>query len=304
MSDALQPWQAVLGRKKPARGVAARDFKQPRRFGTARLAELQLGLKNLLPTLERKVSESAGLAAGLELAGLGEADADALFAANEPLCVQRFRCQKAPAWLVWTPAAAVEAVEAILGARSAPAGAAGAARALSPTEVRIANQLLAEIVRAVTGLLGIAVTDFVMVQVASELGSWREAGADAQAHRFEVRLDLDLGGHTSTLRIYLPGVEGEKDLAEPALEELPAHLEQVEVELSACLSGCEISLDQLLALEEGDVIPLEARLGDPTTLCVEGLTLARARLGSHRGRLAVRIERLSVQPETASASRA
>ncbi|NOT32105.1 MAG: hypothetical protein HOP15_16785 [Planctomycetes bacterium] len=302
MSDALQPLQAILGRKKPARGVAARDFKQPRRFGAARLAELQLALNNLLPALERKVSESAGLAAGLTLAGLGEADADALFAANEPLCVQRFRCQKAPAWLVWTPAAAVETVEAILGARSVPTGA--AARALSPTEVRIANQLLAEIVRAVTGVLGLATADFVMVQVASELGSWREAGADAEAHRFEVRLALDLGGHASTLRIYLPGVEGEKELVEPALGELPAHLEQVEVELSACLPGCEISLDQLLALEEGDVIPLDARLGDPTTLCVEGLTLARARLGSHRGRLAVRIERLSVQPETASASRA
>ncbi len=298
----MRELQAVLGRKKPARGVAARDFKQPRRLGPVRLAELHLALKNLLPVLERKLSDSAGLPAGLELAALGEADAEALLANQiEPLCVQRFRCQRpsapaAPAWLVWDSAAAAEVVEAILGARSATAS----ARSLSPTEVRIANQFLSELVRAVTGVLGLAVSDFTLVQVTSELGSWREAGADAQSHRFEVRLELDLGGHASTLRLYLPGIEGDKEPVAAPLGELPAHLERVEVELSACLLGCEISLDQLLALEEGDVIPLEARLGDPTSLCVEGLTLAQARLGSHRGRLAVRIERLSVQPETAA----
>jgi flagellar motor switch protein FliM len=70
--------------------------------------------------------------------------------------------------------------------------------------------------------------------------------------------------------------------------------------MSVIRLGYEISLDQLLALEEGDVIPLDARLGDPTTLSVEGLTLAHARLGSHRGRLAVRIERLHVEPEPAA----
>jgi len=291
--------QAVLGRRKPARDVARRDFAQPRRLGPARLAELALALENLLPALEKKLAESWGLTAGATLAGLGEEDAEALFdGVAEPLCVQRFRCNKLPAWLAWEPDAAVAVVEAILGARGASAAAASA-RALSPTETRIANQLLSEIVRAVVGALGLAAADFALVQVASELGSWREAGAEAQSHRLEVRLALDLAGRTSTLRLYLPGIEAGKERALAPLGELPAHLERVEVELSACLAGCEISLDQLLALEEGDVIPLEARLGDPTTLSVEGLSVAQARLGSHRGRLAVRIERLSVQPEAA-----
>ncbi len=294
--------QAVLGRRKPAQGVAPRDFRQPRRLGPARLAELQLALKNLLPALEKKLGEQAGLPAALSLAGLGEADADALFAAAaEPLCVQRLRCNKAPAWLVWDSAAAARAVESILGARSTTAA---TARRLSPTEVRIANQFLAEVARAVTGVLGLATADFALVQVASELGSWREAGPEAQSHRLEVRLALELGGHASALRLYLPGIEGEKESAASVPAALPAHLERVEVELSACLAGCEISLDQLLALEEGDVIPLEARLGDPTTLSLEGLALAQARLGSHRGRLAVRIERLSVHPMSAAISRA
>jgi flagellar motor switch protein FliM len=295
VSDTIQPLLAVLGRKHAARGVAPRDFRQPRRFGLARRKELELALRNLLPALERKLTDTVGRPAGLTLAGLDEADAETLFAqATEPPCVLRFRAAKAPAWLGWDNSAAVEAVEGVLGAR----GATTVSRVLCPTEARIASQFLSEVVRAVAGALALAPSDFVLVQAMSELGSWREAGAEAQSHRLEVRLALELGGRASTLRLFLPGVEGGKEPVEAPLGALPAHLEQVEVELSACLPGCEISLDQLLALEEGDVIPLEARLGDPTTLSVEGLTLARARIGSHRGRLAVRIERLSVQPET------
>jgi flagellar motor switch protein FliM len=295
-SDSQRVRAVVLGRRKPAEGVATRDFRAPRRLGPARRAALELALKNALPALERKLFEAAGLATELKLVGLDEADADALFVgASEPLCVQRFRCPKALAWLVWEPSAAAAALEAVLGAR-APAG---SARRLSPTEVRIANQLLGEVVRAVCAALALAPSELTLVQARPELGSWREAGADAQSHRLEVRLELALAGQTSTLRLYLPGIQDEGAAAEPEVADLPAHLARVEVELSACLLGSALTLDQLLALEEGDVIPLEARLGDAAALRFEGLTLAEARLGSHRGRLAVRVERLSLHSEPA-----
>lgn len=295
MSQVAQELQAVLGRRKPAQNVAPRDFGQPRRLSPARASALRIALENALPALEKKLGESAGLPVGLRLALIGEVDAETLPAnVGEPPCVLRFRCQKAPGWLLWDAAAAAGAVEAVFGAQ----GGARAARRLSPTEVRIAGQLLSELVRAVSAVAGVTPADFAFVQVLSELGTWREAGPEAESHRVELRIELELGGQTSTLRLFLPGVDcGSAESAPLLPAALPGHLERVEVELSACLAGCEISLDQLLALEEGDVIPLEARLGDPTTLSVEGLTLAQARLGSHRGRLAVRIERLNVQPE-------
>jgi len=295
VSDVVPALEAVLGRRKTAQGVAARDFRQPRRMSEKRLAALHLALKNGLPALEKKLTETTGLRLALALGPLAEADAETILAsAGETPCVLRFRCQKAPAWCVWDPAAATGIVEAILGARGATAG----ARKLSPTEARIAVQLLSEIARSFAGALSLAVSDFALVQARAELGTWREAGAEAEPYRFEVPLEVRLGEGKSTLRLYLAGIASDESASrEEKLDELPAHLERVEVELSARLRGCELSLDQLLALEEGDVIPLEARLGDPTTLGVEGLTLARARLGSHRGRLAVRIERLCVQPE-------
>jgi flagellar motor switch protein FliM len=293
VSDAREI-QAVLGQQKSAQGVSTRDFRQPRRMSHARLAELRVALENGFPALERKLRELFGLAFTLGLDAFGEVDAEALFAAASATpCVLRFKSAGAPAWLVWDPAAAALVLETLLGAK----GAKPASRALSPTETRVAVQLLAEIVRAACAACGIAASDFALVQSTPELGTWREAGPAAESYRLEVRLELALGEHTSVLALYLPGVDSGKEAAAPALPEtLPAHLETVEVELSAQLAGCELSLDQLLGLEAGDVVPLEARLGDPTTLSVEGLTLAEARLGSHRGRLAVRIEHLNVQP--------
>jgi len=299
VSPATDTLLSVLGRARPrevvARGVTARDFARPKRFGRERTAALRLALKRLLPALERRLDEVAGLRVVFELGELTEVDAETLFARPaEPPCVLRFRCQKAPAWLVWESAAAVDVVEAIFGAQ----GSSGVARKLSPAETRVATQFLSEIVRAVAGALALAPADFAFVQAPPELGSWRDAGPEASAHRFEVQLVMTRGAQASVLRLYFPGVDpGAEEALAPLPAALPAHLERVEVELSACLEGCEISLDQLLALEEGDVIPLAARLGDPTRLCVEGLTLAQARLGSHGGRLAVRVERLSVNPE-------
>ena len=297
MSQAPSTIQAVLGRRRPAQGVTTRDFARPRRLSEKRLAALRLALENALPALEKRLLEVSGLRLGLGIAALAEADAETLLAsAPETPCVLRFRCQKAPAWCFWEPAAAAGVVEAILGAK----GAAAAERRLSPTETRIALQFLGEIARALAGVLGLApgglaLADLALVQAKPELGSWRDGGAEAESHRLEVDLALELGEETSTLRFYLPGIAGDERDARASLPEaLPAHLERVEVELSARLAGCEISLDQLLALETGDVIPLEARLDEPATLTIEGLTVAEARLGRHRGRLAVRVEQLRI----------
>ncbi len=271
----------------------ARDFRQPRRLGPERLRELERTLGNALPALERRLAENLGLRAGLALARLGEVDAESLFAAGEaPPCVLRGRIGSEPAWLVWSSSALVGAVEALLGGQQQ-----AVARKLTPTETKVATGLLSEIARAISAALGLSAVDLAFVQSAAELGSWREGGEGAERHRLDVELALTRGADASTLHLYLPGIAaGEAETPElPA--RLPAHLEEVEIELSARLAGCNLTLDQLLALEEGDVIPLGARLGDATTLCVDGLGVAQARIGSHLGRLAVRIERVEVRAE-------
>jgi flagellar motor switch protein FliM len=285
---------AVNTRPAPVRGAEARDFRRPQRMGRARLAALRVALENALPGLERALRQRAGLALALTLEGFGEVDADqALSQAGDPPCVLRFKGADGPAWLLWDSAAAAGVVEAILGT-----GGDSGPRRLSPTETRLAGELLAEVVRAVCALVGVACAEFALVQAPAELGTWREAGPGADAYRFEVRLALRQAERASTLRLFLSGVDpGAMEAAPTPLAELPGHLERVEVELSAELAGCELSLEELLALERGDVIPLQAHLDDLTLLRVEGLTVARARLGQHRGRLAVRIEQLDARAE-------
>lgn len=296
MSATQEQVRAVLGQGRAAGGaVRPRDFRQPQRMDRRRVRELSSALESALPALERRLAESFGLRVGLALERLGEVDCEALFAGlPQPLAVLRFRVQGEPAWLAWEPAALIGSVETVLGAK----GSAGTARKLSPTEVQVASSLLGEIARGVGSALELAASDFALVQAAPELGSWREGGEAAEPHRLEVQLAVKRGQQASALRVYLPGIARESSAeVEPLPAELPAHLQRLEVELSAQLGGCEVSLEALLALEEGDVIPLDARLGDPALISVAGLELARARLGSHRGRLAVRIERICVQRE-------
>ena len=70
-------------------------------------------------------------------------------------------------------------------------------------------------------------------------------------------------------------------------------LDDVEIDVAVRIDGCEVSLEQLLALEEGDVIPLDARVGTPAKVCVDGRVIGYGITGSKNGNLAVRIERLT-----------
>jgi flagellar motor switch protein FliM len=290
-------------RRKPTgtvqepRSASPRDFRSPRRLSAARVLELSTALENALPALERRLSETLGVRGELALEKLGEVDAGTLLdALAEPLVVLRFKVNGQPAWLVWEPASAVLVLESLLGSRADEAK----ARKLSAAETKIAATLLGEVARAACAALGFAAADLALVQTVPELGSWKDGGEGKEAHRLAVELALRRGDRAGALTLYLPGISGEGAEAPALPAALPAHLDAVEVELAARLEGCEIPLDQLLSLEQGDVIPLEARVSDPTRLCVEGLTLAFGRLGTKGGRLAVRIERIAALAERAA----
>ena len=59
------------------------------------------------------------------------------------------------------------------------------------------------------------------------------------------------------------------------------------------LASIDVPLTDLLELEVGDVIPLGVHTQTPVDIYVEDRSCAKGRMGSHLGRLAVRIEKLS-----------
>lgn len=70
-------------------------------------------------------------------------------------------------------------------------------------------------------------------------------------------------------------------------ESLREELQQAPVEIKGVLAEFPLSLRRVLALQAGDVIPIE--LPDEVTLCVEEVPSFRGEVGSHSGQLAVKI---------------
>lgn len=298
MQDELDPHQTealtqALGGRDVE--VSERDFRRPRRFSAKVREGLRRRVEVVLPHVEKAVN---GLLDGehtLQLDHVRETSAEGLFDDHEaPLAALSFEVDGDPGWLLWESQAAAGCVEAILGFPSENPQ----ARALSIVEVKILEQVLVPLAMELAGALDRKLERPRVVQSPDGLGSWRD-GKRLDAHRIELALGLmGEGGTPSSLRLFLPGVKPTAaENMDEDLQSLPGHLDNVAVDVCAQLMGCEVSLDQLLALEEGDVIPIESRVGDPALLTVEGLILARAAMGQHRGQLAVRIEKLENQVE-------
>jgi flagellar motor switch protein FliM len=291
VSAALDP-EEVQALLDPAgqprrREVVERDFRRPRRLSADGLERLRAAMRAAASGLSELLSDALGDDVEVELADASESSLeDALAALEDAPLLLAFELEGRPAWLAWQSGAAVAAVERVLGS-PAPAR---SARRLSRFEVRVASRLFGELARRVATALGREADGFRLVQERDEAASLR----DADPHRVRFTLAVRDARGESLIEALLPGLEQGAEASPTAAGAsipLPAHLRPVEVDLAVRLPGCELPLAELLALEEGDVIPLDTRVGDSFALTVEGEPFARVVLGRVRGRLAVRIER-------------
>ncbi len=296
MTEELDPLQAdaitqVLGGRDVE--VSERDFRRPRRFSPQVREGLKRRIDAVLPKTEAGITAILGSVHTLQLDHVRETSAEGLFDEMEaPLAALAFEMGGDPAWLIWDSLAAVTCVEQVLGCPTENPK----ARPLSMVEGKILEQLLTPIAQDLARSLDKEITNPRATQSPEGLGSWRD-GKRLDAHRLEISLGFLGPGSPSTLRLYVPGVKPSAGQMFEETDDLPGHLNNVVVDVSAQLIGCEVSLDQLLSLEKGDVIPIESRVGDPALLTVEGLILAKAAMGQHRGQLAVRIVQLENQVE-------
>jgi flagellar motor switch protein FliM len=317
-SPAVSAGTGTRGSDSPApagagvEAVAPRDFKRPRRLSKARVQELATRVRQVLPSLGQSLESSLGTSFSIDLASVSEADAAPLFESlSEPFTIARFRCNGQPGWIVWEPLAALAAVECILGDSGRPgtdgtSGTGPVARSLTRVEIRLLAQILGLVVERVSAALGVKSSETTIVAAKEDVGSWKDAPKDAEPHRLVLDLavsdraapasDGTTTRSASHVILYLPGF-GARVTGAPVVEgagapvrDLPACFDAVEVELSAALAGCEVPLSQLLALEVGDVIPCEVELGGSALVSVDGSSFARAVLGTHRGKLALRLQ--------------
>ncbi len=302
MSDvASKPTKAVATATRsasPGGEVTSLDFSRPHRLSEDSLAEIRKKLTKALPALQAHLKQSLGPGWSPEIEQVGEESADRFFervlqAGREPLVVCFWRLANDPASVSWERSAATLAVDAALGtpAGSGPAAPAGGRR-LSRIESRLIGDFLAGIVQRIASALGLQASGFEFLQDEQAIQEAAEEKRGLDPLRLEIALSIRGPNSSNTLWLHLGGFRPSASAAAQTPVKLPEHLEAVRVEVCARVGSSDVCLSQVLELEEGDVIPLETRLGEPAWISVEGKDFARARLGTYRGRLALKIEGL------------
>jgi flagellar motor switch protein FliM len=188
-------------------------------------------------------------------------------------------------------AGALELAELALGVADASSI---SMRELAPLEARIVERLLTQALARAAQAFGVAAKEPRFVSDRDELA--RVLRAEGDRRRVAVRVAIAIGSSHVVIHFLLAGVvpatrkTGAGALPRtPAKTLLPSEIATTRVELAAVLGEMEIMLQDLLALEAGDLIPLAVAPGEPITLRIEGETCGRARFGERDGRLAVRL---------------
>lgn len=289
--EALQPAPAQAA----APSVAERDFGQPRRLAPEALAEAARRVEGILAEAEQDLSRWLRAPIRLEFEGTAEVDARGIFTeAMDPLAVVRFQVDGQPGWLVWENPAGVAAVERVLGATDADEveGEGLPRRPLSRIECSVLLRLWTGSLQRLGKTLGLELTDLEAIGERRLAGSALDAESAPDLHRLAIQLEFIGGPLDSRLSIYLPVTPGSKLLpagARTSAKQLPAHLDRVPLDVSVELGRAELQLEDLLALEPGDVIPLDSLVAKPLGLEVDGRRVADVRLGRAHGRLAARL---------------
>jgi len=291
--------------------VVPRDFTEPRTLSADRIDRIQ-------KTLSARLQSMANLLAGplrghpvLAIGEVSEVNAQGLFDdLEDPFLIHGFHTAEQLGWVVWNPEAGRIASDLILSGPDLPPVEAEEEGAepedegpldpiLSRTERRVIAGMLDQVVGLILNEFGLDLQPGTIWQEPEELTTLEDLGPDADSRRLLIHLSFeDNGGNASDIRIYIPGIPGDESGSEDSEQAAaPSHLAPVQMSVDAVLGGTFVPLAELLGVEVGDVIPLDARLGDAITLEVEETTCAQGRFGAHEGLLAIQLDEVgSVLP--------
>ncbi len=288
-AEALQaPLEEALSTQNE---VLQRDFRRPMRMSAGQLGDLRALLQGSLASIDEFVGSALGEGTVCDLDDVSEVNAESILPQlSAPLAAARFSVGGQPGWATWQIGQALAAIGFILGEEPPEKL---EERSLSHVEKRILQGFFTGIVDAILGVFEAQLEGLALAREPYELGTWRDGDpAQADSHRLCVGIAIDGPVPRSVLRIYLPGFQstgvGINGSAQAAL---PQHLAPVDVRIHALLGRCDIPLADLMALEEGDVIPLDGEAGR-VQLTVENQACAHGRLGQRHGKYALRLDEI------------
>ena len=271
--------------------VVLRDFKAPRRLSKPQLESLGRRVEKILPDVSGHLS--------MWLRGPHRATVSAVVEAHsgiliegfvEPMRVLSFDTGSQLGFVAWDTVAMVSAVETALGASSV---AGVVSRELTSVEERVLSEILVRVVTQVAASMGVEAKNFRVLREKKELQLADDLSV-TDPQRIGVCLGISGAAGDSTLRIYFPAVKapelprpgGAKDAKKQGM---PTQFGEIDLEMRAELGSVIVALQDLLALEIGDVVVLDTKVGDPVVLTAEGVVRARGDLGRREGKLALRL---------------
>lgn len=280
--------------------VSLRDFSEPRTLSADRIARIRKTLSARLGAIANGLAGPLRGHPQLALGEIAEMNAHGLFDGFvRPFLVHGFLCNGQQGWLIWDTAAARTACDLIL---SGPTSAAAAGDntiqdagdpVLTRTERRVIASLLDSLVETIVSEFSLAIEPGEIWQEPEEMTTLEDLGPDADSRRMLVHLSFENeGSEPSDLRLYLPGIVDPEEETEALGDGAPHHLAPVDLDLSALLGGTEVPLAELLAIEVGDVIPLDSRIGETVAIEIEETICARGRFGAVDGRLTVAVDQV------------
>ncbi len=273
-------------------GIEPRDFRQPRRLSPEQLVRHKRTAQRAQLELGRLANATFRAPTTAEIVGVTEASMPEIVRSlNEPFAALLFECAGQPCWTIWDISVALSAVERMLGSterrETKP-------RPLSAVERSLMQTLLFKVTSLVAATYAIELKNPRYVQDFVSLYATQDGQEQGDPQRLCVQVGLQGEFASGTIRIYLGGAK----LLEPAgvaaakdklRTTLPAHISDLEVQLTAELASVELPLKDVLAIEPGDVIPLDADVGGTLALYVEDEACGSARWGERSGRIALRI---------------
>ncbi len=290
--------------------VSLRDFSEPRTLSADRIARIRKTLSARLGAIANGLAGPLRGHPQLALGEIAEMNAHGLFDGFvRPFLVHGFLCNGQQGWLIWDAAAARIACDLILSGptsevESGGDGTHGAGDpVLTRTERRVIASLLDSLLGTIVAEFSLAIEPGEVWQEPEEMTTLEDLGPDADSRRMLVHLSFESEGReASDMRLYLPGIVDPEDETEPVGADAPHHLAPVDLDLSALLGGTEVPLAELLAIEVGDVIPLDSRIGEPIEIEIEETICAEGRFGAVNGRLAVAVDQVGSMSHLANPS--
>lgn len=288
--------------------VTPRDFTEPRTLSADRVARIR---KTLAARMQVIANALAGPLRGhptLTLGDVAEVNAQGLFDGYvRPFLVHGFMCNGSQGWVIWETDAARIACDTILSRAPTDTELEEAPTTREPmltrTERRVIANLLDEVVDRMAVEFGLAAEPGVVWQEPEEMTTMEDLGPDSDARSLSIHIGFEPEqGHQSDIRLYIPGIAAQTD-EEPTgpLQNAPAHLAAMEVELSVNIGSTQVPFAELRDIEVGDVIPLGTRIGDLADLEIEEDVIARGRVGTRNGLLAISIHEVCESLEDAAA---